>query len=326
MTPTPTSRTTATLDPREPLKQIRPSLDEVVTSSVVPRSVDEWKRLSDGLLSDQCCAFHRNAGISTRYAWMHAIQPACFKWAAMAAIASHHVRLALYPLRFSADRNGYVDIQRDTVRRGRLLLDDANTIRETNNAIYDDIFWAHLAYATGEDGIGRLRRLLHADRHYAPLLSGFESLDRARRALDNSTASEAAKRAATDLVWAGNLQLLEHEQRAVVQPHFDRLSCASARLISIGSATTFEVRGIRQDMRFFTSFYMYSLTRGLPAALRRQTLPRITSFDDRWRWLALRVVPRFRQFAADTCLLDASMKRILDVSRAYAAAPCVLPS
>ena len=48
--------------------------------------------------------------ISSRYAWIYNVLPACFKWAAMAAIASHHVRLALFPLRLDADRTGYVDI------------------------------------------------------------------------------------------------------------------------------------------------------------------------------------------------------------------------
>ena len=76
------------------------------------------------------------------------------------------------------------------------------------------------------------------------------------------TASAAARRTADDLIWAGNVQLLEHEQRALVQPNFDLLSCAFARLVSIGSATTFEVRGVRQEVAYFTSFYLYSLTRG----------------------------------------------------------------
>ena len=77
-----------------------------------------------------------------------------------------------------------------------------------------------------------------------------------------------ARRAADDLIWEGNVQLLEHEQRALVQPNFDRLSCAFARLVSIGSATSFEVRGVRQEVAYFTSFYLYSLTRGIPHALR----------------------------------------------------------
>ena len=37
------------------------------------------------------------------------------------------------------------------------------------------------------------------------------------------------------------------------------------------------------------------------------------------------VVPRFRRFDADTRLVDASLRRILDEARDYASMPCVLP-
>jgi hypothetical protein len=281
--------------------------------------------VADDLLSDPCCAFHRNVEISARYAWLYTLRPGCFKWAAMAAIASHHVRLALFPLRLDADRTGYVDISR-SLRRPRLLLTkDVNTIRATNNAIFTDLFWVHLAYATAEDGIGRLRALLPAERHYAPVLAGFEAIDQGRRVLDDQTGSAAARRRAGDLIWAGNVALLEHEQRALVQPNFDRLSCSSAWLVAIGSATTFEVRGVRQEIADFTSFYLYSFTRGLPPALRARAWPRITRFEDRWRWLIASVVPRFRRFDADTHLVDASLRRILDEARDFASAPCVPP-
>ena len=263
--------------------------------------------------------------ISSRYAWIYKLQPACFKWAAMAAIASHHVRLALFPLRLDTDRTGYVDITRSLGRRRVLLTEDVNTIRATNNAIFDDIFWVHLAYVTAEDGIERLRALLRAERHYAPILSGFEAIDQGRRVLEDATASAAARRTADDLIWAGNLQLLEHEQRALVQPNFDLLSCAFARLVSIGSATTFEVRGVRHEVAYFTSFYLSSLTRGIPHAVRAQAWPRITRFDDRWRWLVTSVVPRFRRFDADTRLVDASLQRIFDEARAFASTPCIHP-
>ncbi len=33
-------------------------------------------------------------------------------------------------------------------------------MREVNNAIYDDVFWVHLAYLAAADGIEDLRRLL----------------------------------------------------------------------------------------------------------------------------------------------------------------------
>jgi hypothetical protein len=282
--------------------------------------------LVEGLLTDQCCAFHRNMEISSRYAWLYELHPARFKWAAMAAFASHHVRLALFPLRLDTDGTGYVDIPRSLGRRRLLLTEDVNTIRATNNAIFDDIFWVHLAYGTAEDGIERLRVLLQAEPHSAPVLAGFEAIDEGRRVLEDATASVEARRAADDLVWEGTVQLLEHEQIALVQPNFDRLSCAFARLVSIASTTSFEARGVKQEVAYFTSFYFYSLTRGVPHALRERTWPRITRFDDRWRWLVTSVVPRFRRLDADKSLLGASLRRISDEARDYASIPCVLPN
>jgi len=138
-------------------------------------------------------------------------------------------------------------------------------------------------------------------------------------------ASAEAQRRAADLIWSGNIRLLEHEQRVVVQPNFDRLSCASARLVSLGSATSFEVRGVRQEFPYFTAFYLYSLTRGMPHALRTRTWPSITRFDDRWRWIVASVVPRFRRLDADLHLIDAILRRILDEARNDASAPCESP-
>ena len=298
---------------------------ELVPRDVTPNSIAEWKDVADGFLTDESCAFHRNVEISSRYAWLYKLMPACFKWAGMAAIASHHVRLALFPLRLDTDRTGYVNIPHSLVRRRMLLMDDVHVIRATNNAIFGDIFWAHLAYVSADDGIERLRDLLRPEPHYAPVLSGFEAIDRGRRVLEDRTASAQARLTACDLIWEGNVQLLEHEQRALVQPNFDRLSCAFARLISIGSATRFEVRGMRHEAALFTSFYLASLTRGAGNARSRYTWPRISRFDDRWCWLVASVVPRFRTFDDDMRLIDPSLRRILAQARDFATMPCVLP-
>jgi PAS domain-containing protein len=214
---------------------------------------------------------------------------------------------------------GAVDIPRSLSRQRALMFEDVNTIRETNNAIFDDIFWAHLAYGTAEDGIERLRALVGADPHYARAFAGFEAIDQGRRVLENPRASAQARRAAEELIWRGNVELLEHEQRALVQPNLDRLSCAFARLFSIGSALSFEVRGMRQEASYFTSFYLYSLARG-----PRVPWPRITRYDDRWRWINTSIVPRFRRFDADTRLADTSLHRIFDEARDYASNPCVI--
>ena len=293
-------------------EELIPEPREYVLRNGAPDTIAGWKTLVDGLLTDQSCAFHRNLEISSRYAWIYKLLPDCFKWAGMAAFASHHVRLALFPFRLDTDRTGYVDIPHSLGRRKLLMLADVNTIRETNNAIFDDIFWVHLAYGTADDGLERLRPLLGAEPHYAAVLTGIEKIDQGRRVLEDGTATTQARRAAGDLIWKGNVELLEHEQRALVQPNLDRLSCAFARLFSIGSALTFEVRGLREEVSYFTSFYLYSLTRGVPQALQTQAWPRITRFDDRWRWIVTCIVPRFRRLDVHTRLVDASLRRVFD--------------
>jgi hypothetical protein len=305
--------------------QLVPPPHELVLQNGMPDTIAGWKALADGLLTDQPCVFHRNLEISSRYAWIYKFGPAYLKWAGMAAFASHHVRLALFPLRLDRDRGGYVDIPHSLGRRKLLLMTDVNRIRETNNAIFDDIFWVHLAYATADDGIECLRGLLRADSHYAVVLAGFEAIDRGRRVVEDPAASPEARRAAEDLVWDGNVQLLRHEQRALVQPNLDSLSCAFARLFSIGSALSFEVRGLRHEMSYFTSFYYYALTGGIREVARAQEWPRITRFDDRWRWIVTCIVPRFRRLDVNTPLVDASLRRVFDEARDYASNPCVVP-
>lgn len=175
-----------------------PRPHELVLRNGTPDTIAGWKALAEGLLTNQSCVFHRNLEISSRYAWIYKHLPAC-KWAGMAAFASHHVRLALSPFRLDTDRAGYADIPHSLDRP--LLMEDVNTIRATNNAIFDDIFWVHLAYASAEDGIERLRVLLGADRNYAPVLSGFEAIDQGRRVLEDGTPSADARRAADELIW-----------------------------------------------------------------------------------------------------------------------------
>ncbi len=292
-----------------------------------PSTVEGWKAAANTMLSPPCCAFHRNVEISSNYAWLYRQSPECFKWAAMAAIASHHIRLVLFPLRLDADHSGYIDLPRSLSRRGRFT-GDANTIRDTNNAIFDDVFWVHLAYLAcraDEDGLDQLHQLLRPLPHYASVLTAFEAIDRGRALMADETTGPSDRHRGEDMVWEGNVALLDHEQRAIVQPHFDRLSPPFVRLISMGATTTFEVRGVRQEIRYFTSFYLHSFTSGLPHAMRTHAWPRITRLEDRWGWLETDVVPRFRRLDASPHLIGASLTRVVGEARHYADAPCFMP-
>jgi len=305
--------------------QLDPGRRHAVQANDPPDTIAGWKALAEGLLADECCAFHRNMQISARYVWLYQLRPESLKWAAMAAFASHHVRLALFPFRLDSDGTGYVDLPRSLGRPKLLRLTDVDVIRATNNAIFDDIFWVHLVYGTDENGIERLRDLLRDDPHYMPVLAGFEAIDRGRRALEGGKLSAEARQAADDLVWKGTVQVLEHEQRAMVQPCFERLSCAFARLVSVAATTSFEVRGPRQAIGYFTSFYLHLLIRCMPQTVAARRWPRITRFEDRWHWLLTSVVPRFRRLEASERLLDARLRRIAAEAHDYASMPCVLP-
>lgn len=286
-----------------------------------PRTVAGWKALAEGLLVDECCAVHRNRQISSYYAWAYMALPSSFKWAGMAAIASHHIRVALLPLHIeNAFRDTPGHMRR--LKRCRVLTADVNTLRATNNDIFDDLFWVHLAYVTSEDGIGLLRALLRNERHYAPVLAGFEALDQGRRVLEDATASRRVRGEARDLIWKGTLLLLEHEQRFVVQPNYDRLSARSARVVSIGSATKFDSRGPRRTIEFFTSFFIYTLLRKNPHGLDGRMCPLVTNYDDRWRWLESSVVPRFQRVDTDPRVIGAILRRILDQDRHPVPSPC----
>lgn len=49
-------------------------------------------------------------------------------------------------------------------------------------------------------------------------------------------------------------------------------------MVSIGAATSFEMHGLRREAVYFTSFYLYSVTRVVPRGLRaligRTEMPR----------------------------------------------------
>ena len=85
------------------------------------------------------------------------------------------------------------------------------------------------------------------------------------------------------------------------------------------------MRGLRQEVRYFTSFSAYSLTGGLAGALRTRTVPSMARFDDRWRWLETSVVPRFRRLDADQDLVDRTLGRVVEEAKRYADRPCLVP-
>ena len=254
-----------------------PSRDDFRNGERRPQTREAWVSVAEACLTVQPCVFHRNLEISSLYAQLYLRFPDLFKWAGMAAFASHHARLALLPLISRRDDDGVVDLAWLEDRRH---LRDINTIRSINNGIFEDIFWAHLAYGGTEDGLDHVMALL-AERD--DMRRGFELIERGRRAGNE------------ELIWEGNLKLLWHEQAASVQPRFDTLSSVTARIFSLSASLTFQAKGLREHFSFGESFYTFMLLRrpGMLLATRRP--PRINDLQHRWAWIEARLVPRFRR-------------------------------
>lgn len=282
-----------------------PRIDRALDGVDALSSVACWKERTLDLLSKQECVFHRNGEISAVYAALYLRRPELYKWAGMAAFASHHARLALFPMRLDADASGAVDVPRALRRWFGLHMHDIDAVRQTNNGIFEDACWVHLAYDGHSDGLERIHGLQDSSDIDPGLLQAFVDLERGRGLLASGDLS------AEDVIWAANLEILRHEQRVLVQPHFDTFTPAFARAFSLGAGFGIRVHGIARSIGLFTSFLGFVLTRGLGATLRSGRLPLVTRFTDRWRWIEGAILPRFRRFEKDRAEMTEAMEWII---------------
>jgi len=221
----------------------------------------KWTSLLMAGMPPESLVLERNRAITATYAHWYRTAPAVLKWAGAAAFASHRVALALMP--YSVP---------ELVAPGDPLLHDVDLLRQTNNHVFADIGWAHLAFLSGEAGMDDIEAGLEPLTTHAGMLEGFRKIAHGKQ--DNLQS----------LIWEGNHALLQHEQAVVVQPHFSRLSQISDDVLSAITAMNFDAIGLHIDRRRFTSFYVYMWTFGLSRLMRTRSFPDIARFDHRWQW------------------------------------------
>ncbi|MEM1448208.1 MAG: hypothetical protein AAGI22_03805 [Planctomycetota bacterium] len=278
-------------------------------------SVEDWRRAAEGLLSEQPCVFHRNGEISALYATLYQRNPGLFKWAGMAAFASHHVRVALFPLRIDADPSGRVDLPRTLQHWRGLHLPDVDLIRQTNNGIFDDVFWVHLAYGGEAAGVERVRRAVRGRSEYVEILDAVEQLDAGRRAIERGSSGSSD-------VWAANLKILRHEQRYLVQPRFERLTTSFARAFSLGASLSFRTERRFRPLHLHSTFYGHAIGRRLGRYVRALRLPDVTRFEDRWDWIESAIIPRYKDFERDHRDVDSRLDEIIERAGGRAQTAC----
>lgn len=255
-------------------------------------SLEEWKHYAQSMLPEGGCIFLENQKITALYAETYLRNPGCFKWAGMAAFASHHVRLALLPLRLSTGKTGCRDLAAVRRRYKPLESRDIELLRETNSGIFADIYWAHLVYDGKAPGLDDLARLLGTD---SAMFQGFESIEQGRQLVEDGEAE-----AGVEKIWEGNKELLRHEQVSMVQPRFMKLSSPFAHAFSAASTLNFSAGGPKERVRLFCSFYAYMMKGGVLKRSRPPLMPMITHLPDRWSWIEHCILPKFRRFESSS--------------------------
>jgi len=285
--------------------------------AAAPQTPADWRVFLETLLTPQPCVFHRNLEISAFYAALYLRHPGRYKWAAMAALASRHVRTALLPYHLPADRGGFVSPEAEEQSLKRLHMGDLSLIRDTNNAIFRDIAWFHLAYDVDSDRAKRLS--LHLNDEMRSQLGLMEKAQQASQAGDDNLAHS--------LTWQANIEILRHEQVDMVQPRFDQLSPGFARWLSLGATMSYQHSGENASRDRLGSFYLFMLSRRLPLLLRSRSLPRMTRLDHRWEWIENRLVGQFQAYEErDDDHLKAQFSKIFkELSKLYEKKVCTLP-
>jgi hypothetical protein len=208
---------------------------------------------------NRAAVFKRNEYVTAAYAEMYLRNPALYKWAGMAALTSAVVGRGMYMMHYlKRSRMGSV-----IGLFSREVRDVSYMLGIGNLAVFEDIYWQHLAYE--RVGIGELERIYRAGKLDRQVLQAWRQIEAGRRADDQ------------DLVWEGNRGLLFYEQKEVLQPAVYDGDAALWKALSgwilspiPGHAETIEAFAPRANI-------------GL--------------FDDRWQWIEQRMLPRWKQLA-----------------------------
>ncbi len=253
-----------------------------------------WQQLAEAKLPPEHEVVARNEAITGTYARWYSAQP-LFKWSGMAAFSSHRVGLALVPYRthLADDLLGDPDATGDRhPPEFHTVLADLHCLRETNNLVFHDIGWAHLAYMSPEGGIAAIEHCLADEPQSRLMLQGFRLIEQGRLLMQGDAQQQ---REGVELVWKGNVLLLKHEQSVIVQSKFDTLDFDCKMFLSCFTLMDFNAVYITTNFRYSSLFYAFMWTRGLPLLLKTRSTPQITNLRHRWFWIEKSLIPLWRR-------------------------------
>lgn len=225
----------------------------------------------------------RNQAITTRYANLYLKYQPLFKWAGLAVFGSHKVGEALLPYELDfVNGGGHWKDPKDGLPLPPELANELELLRNTNNNVYEDIAWAHLAYSSPQGGLSLVEAGLEDLPSHQRMRDGFRKIEEGQRLLEGGP---KLRQEATYLIWQGNDLLLAHEQIAIVQPALARMGPAFDFVLSQATTLAFEPHRFDIFTRYRAYFALFMYTHGLPILLRTWSPPRIQRLDQRWFWI-----------------------------------------
>jgi hypothetical protein len=206
----------------------------------------QWKdKALEYMMNLQGKAPVRNYGITCAYAQMYMKDPVKFKWAGLAALVSGKI----------GERQNDNDLKTG-------LKED---IFSGNRAVFDDIFWQHLAF--NERGIAEIERL------YCSKAINKESYNAWRKIAEGN-------------VWEGNSDLLYYEQKNILQP-----------ALYAGNN--------RETFWWWIDSWIAKAVKGnvlvSPVPGHNGVFPgdNISNFDERWKWIKEDIMPAWEKFESN---------------------------
>jgi len=249
-----------------------------------------WQRQAEAKLPPESQVIARNAAITAVYMQIYRGFRSAYKWAGMASFASQRIGLLL----LAYDFQGIVAVSRhgSSAPLAEGLAGDIDIMRITNNGVYADIAWAHLAYQAV--GLSAVLAGLESLPDHEYMVSGFQKIDQGRGLL--SDPHQAGMGA--DLIWSGNQDLLFHEQSQLVQPAFESLDLLFEDVLTLATTIDFNTGTLLYDPTLFTSFIAFMSTVGLPILIGTGLPPQIVNFKQRWFWILKCALPIWKRVDA----------------------------
>lgn len=276
--------------------------------TVTGDGLQHFQAQAEALLPAENMVMERNRAITATYASLYLGQRQLFKWAGMAAFASHRVGISLIPFALEEWVEGRARFKVPPEQRDRALTldDDLNLLRLTNNRVYGSIAWSHLAFASPDHGADCVLDLSATMPEWKLLRKGWERIAQGQRRLRQGEPASV-----TDaLIWRGNEELLRFEQEVTVQSGFDRMQRAFSTFLTWAMSMEFDGDHDRVELDTFSYFPLYMWTSAFNVLARTRSLPHVGRFDHRWCWVEGCLLPMWKRVDLGDRELEQKLQRL----------------